>query len=169
MSVLWKVQLLSLEDKKCTLKIKNVHSNDGQIPTEPVFMIQIIHDACLDNMHQSFEFPKGTLLAEISTSQSCDIDYLEKVVSQYIESVELINNQSEENIESIVTGLLENMGLKMESDEWEEAYENEIEKYSIEAVVEVTMSDQKYLDHLCPIEHKGKIINRPNWDSFACL
>lgn len=31
MSALWNVQLLSLEDKKCTLKIKNVHSNDGNI------------------------------------------------------------------------------------------------------------------------------------------
>ncbi|GAA5097336.1 hypothetical protein GCM10023210_32290 [Chryseobacterium ginsengisoli] len=132
-------------------------------------MIQIIHDACLQGSHQTFEFPKGTLLTEINTSQSCDNDYLEKVVDQYIESIKIINDQSEENIELIVTDLLENMGLEMYSDEWEEAYETEIEKYSIESVVEITMSDQKYLDHLLPIENKGKIINRPNWDSFACL
>jgi hypothetical protein len=169
MSVLWKVQLLSLEDKKCTLKIKNVHSNDENIPTEPAFMIQIIHDACLDNMHQTFEFPKGTLFTKISTSQSCDIDYLEKVANQYIESIEIIREQNEENIEALVTNSLENRGLEMESDEWEDAYEAEIEKYSIESVVEITMSHQKYIDHLFPIEHKGRIINRPNWDSFACL
>ncbi len=169
MSVLWKVQLLSLEDKKCTLKIKNVHSNDGHIPTEPVFMIQIIHDACLQSSHQTFEFPKGTLLTEISTSQSCDNDYFEKVVNQYIESIEIINEQSEENIEALVTKSLEDRGLEMESDEWEDAYEIEIEKYNIESIVEITMSDQKYLDHLFHIEHNGKIISRPDWDSFASL
>lgn len=169
MSALWKVQLLSLEGKKCTLKINNVHSNNGRIPTEPVFIIQVIHDACLQGSHQTFEFPKGTLLAEISTSQSCDNDYLEKVVHQYIESVEIISEQNEENIDSIVSDSLEARGLVIDSDEWEDAYEIEIEKYSIESVLEITMSDQKYLDHFFPIEHEGKIINRPNWDSFACL
>jgi len=169
MSVLWKVKLLELNEEKFTKHIKNVYDDIGSVPAKPMFMLQLLYDACIQGAFGGdVAFPKGTLTEEISSNDSWDNDFMEKVAPKYISAVRNISHQTESDIEGIVSDYLKNkLDLDEDSDEWEDAYEEEKDKLSIEATYEIEMADKKYIDHLSHIMYRKNLFSRPVWDSWA--
>jgi hypothetical protein len=168
MSALWKVKVLSILGKQVTLNVRNIHDNTSEVPDSKSFALELLHDASIQGKFGEYSFPTGPLAENINSDQSCDEAFMEKAAQEYIQSVKIVRNQTEEVISEIISAQLQNdLGITEDDDEWEEHFEQAKERYSIEADMEIVVSDEQYISHLQPIQFKGSTIARPAWDSFA--
>lgn len=168
MSALWKVKILSILGKQVTLNVRNIHDDTSEVPERKSFALEVLHDASIQGKFGEYSFPPGPLAQNINSSQSCNEAFMEKAAQEYIQSVSIVRNQTEEVISEIIKAQLQqDLGITEDDDEWEEHFEQAKEKYSIEVDMEIVVSDEQYLSHLLPIQFKGSTITRPAWDSFA--
>jgi hypothetical protein len=88
MSSLWSVKIQKIENKTVELKVKMVHPDAGLFPENIAFALDLLlQPAYKYQLETHNRVPVGALGKAITFDKALDINYLNKVAPEYVESV----------------------------------------------------------------------------------